>query len=235
MSEQTELDLGTSTAAEPDTGAIVADAAAVFARLAGLDEQTRIDVINALRADLHRYSPMAAHPVDCIQWLPADTVEGNAYNPNVVAKPELELLRRSITADGYTQPIVTWRDGTKHEVVDGFHRHLLGKTDPDIADAVHGRLPITVINTDRTDKADRMAATIRHNRARGEHTVDGMSQIVLELARRGKSDEWIGNELGMDPDEVNRLRVVTGLAEMFADDEFSEAWEADTDPQGTTP
>lgn len=138
----------------------------------------------------------------------------------------MRLLTRSITADGYTQPIVTWPVDGGYEVVDGFHRHRVGKEDRKIRERVRGRLPITVIRDDRVDKADRMAATIRHNRARGVHTVDGMSEIVLDLARRNWSDEKIGRELGMEPDEVLRLRQVQGLAEIFADEEFSEAWEA---------
>lgn len=124
------------------------------------------------------------------------------------------------------------RRAEAYEVVDGFHRHRVGKETPAIRKRVHGRLPITTINGDRAAREDRQAATIRHNRARGQHTVDGMSDIVVELARRGKSDEWIGRELGLDPDEVRRLRQVGGLAELFAEQEFSEAWEA-ADPFAT--
>ncbi|WP_458317905.1 IbrB-like domain-containing protein [Mycolicibacterium brisbanense] len=208
---------------------IVEMAEKLFEQLADLPVQERIDTINQLRLALHRHSPLREQPIDCVQWVSAEAVHGNAYNPNVVAAPEMRLLERSIEADGYTQPIVAWRDGhdSEFEVVDGFHRHLVGKT-PAFTERLHGRLPVTVANADRTDKSDRMAATIRHNRARGEHTVTGMTEIVRELALRGKSDEWIGNELGMDADEVCRLRQVAGIAAMFADDEFSEAWEADT-------
>lgn len=209
---------------------ILADARALFARLDALDLEQRIDTINALRLALHEHSPHRGQPVDCVLWVKADTVGANDYNPNVVAPPEMELLKLSISADGYTQPVVAWQpdesDGT-YQVVDGFHRHRVGKEDDQVRAAVHGRLPVTVINADRTDRADRMAATIRHNRARGQHTIDGMSDIVVELARRGKSDEWIGRELGLDPDEVRRLRQVSGLAEVFADEAFSEAWEID--------
>jgi len=217
---------------------IIADAVEVFARLDALGADARIDVINEIRVALARHSPLAGQPVDCVVWVPAEQVQGNVYNPNVVAPPEMELLRLSIGADGYTQPIVAWPvtdpaegeagGGTAYEVVDGFHRHRIGKEDPGVRAAVRGRLPVAVINAERTGQDDRVAATIRHNRARGQHTVDGMSEIVVDLARRGKSDEWIGRELGLDPDEVRRLRQITGLAEMFADEEFSEAWEADT-------
>lgn len=209
---------------------IVTAAADVFARLQQLPETARIDTINALRLALHAHSPLGEQPIDCVLWVPADQVAGNDYNPNRVAPPEMALLRRSIEADGYTQPIVTWRDGSRHEIVDGFHRHRVGREDPRIAQTLRGRLPVSTITTDRSGRDSRIAATIRHNRARGQHTVEGMSEIVLELARAGKSDQWIGTELGMDADEVRRLRQINGLAEMFADSEFSEAWEADTWP-----
>jgi ParB-like chromosome segregation protein Spo0J len=207
---------------------IVAAARDVFARLDQLGADARMDAINEIRRELAAHSPMAGHPVDCILWVPAEQVRGNAYNPNVVAPPEMELLKLSITADGYTQPIVAWPVEGGYEVVDGFHRHLIGKTDEQIRGSVRGRLPVTVVRAEQTGEEERRASTIRHNRARGQHTVDGMSEIVVDLARRGKSDEWIGRELGLDPDEVLRLRQTGGLAEMFADDEFSEAWEADT-------
>lgn len=224
--QQTSID----DLARPDADTVVDTARQAFAALADLDEATRIDAINRIRLALHEYSPMRDQPVDCILWVPGDRVEANDYNPNVVAPPEMELLRRSITADGFTQPIVAWPrddwgDKAVYEVVDGFHRHRVGKEDAAVRDTVRGRLPVAVIKPDRNDRADRMASTVRHNRARGQHTVDGMSDMVVDLARRGKSDEWIGRELGLDPDEVRRLRQVTGLAEVFADEEFSEAWE----------
>lgn len=232
MSEQTTID---DLLPEQRDGAdggeaaqILAEARALFARLDALDEDTRIDAVNALRLALHEHSPLKDQPIDCVLWVPADQVAGNAYNPNVVAGPEMDLLRLSIGADGYTQPVVAWPIGEDmYEVVDGFHRHRVGKEDPTVRAAVRGRLPVTVANAERTDKADRMASTIRHNRARGQHTVEGMSGIVVELARLRKPDEWIGEHLGMDPDEVRRLRQITGIAEMFADEEFSEAWEVD--------
>ncbi|MEW1699401.1 MULTISPECIES: ParB/RepB/Spo0J family partition protein [unclassified Streptomyces] len=212
--------------------AILTDAAALFARLDALDEEERIDTVNALRLALREHSPLRDQPVDCVVWVKADEVAGNTYNPNAVAKPEMDLLGLSIRADGYTQPIVAWpteaAGGARFEVVDGFHRHLIGKQDDTVRKAVRGRLPLTVIGQDRTGRPDRIASTVRHNRARGEHTVDGMSEIVIELARQRKTDDWIGEHLGMSPDEVTRLRQTTGIAEMFADAAFSEAWEADT-------
>lgn len=212
--------------------ALVEEAKDLFARLADLPDDDRIEAVNALRLALREHSPMRDEPVDCVLWVKAEDVQGNEYNPNVVAPPEMRLLQRSIMADGYTQPIVGWPvdgDGDRVEVVDGFHRHRVGKEVGAVRKRVHGRLPVAVINPARSGKEDRMAATIRHNRARGVHTVDGMSDIVLDLARRGKTDEWIANELGMEPDEVLRLKQVQGLAELFADEEFSQAWEADMD------
>ncbi|WP_051856989.1 MULTISPECIES: IbrB-like domain-containing protein [Streptomyces] len=212
---------------------ILDEARDLFAKLDSLPEADRIDVINALRLELHHYSPMRDEPVDCVIWADAEDVTGNDYNPNVVAPPEMELLELSITADGFTQPIVAWPTGdSRWEVVDGFHRHRVGREAATVRERVKGRLPITVIKPDRTAIPDRKAATVRHNRARGQHTVEGMSEIVVDLARRGKPDEWIGRHLGLDPDEVRRLRQVTGLAEMFADQEFSEAWEVDTFAKG---
>jgi len=160
-----------------------------------------------------------AHPVSNIQWVSAENVMANDYNPNNVASPELDLLRHSIASDGFTQPIVVWEVEGGYEVIDGFHRHLVGK------ELGMTELPVVVVNSDRTERPDRIASTIRHNRARGKHDVGSMSDIVQELARRNWADKKIAQELGMDQDEVLRLKQVTGLAELFAEEEFSEAWE----------
>lgn len=212
----------------PIADQLVADAEGLFARLADLDLQTRVETVNRLRQALREYSPFKAEPVDCVLWVKADQVTANDYNPNSVAPPEMKLLEHSITEDGYTQPIVSWRRDGIFEVVDGFHRHRVGKESQAVRTRVHGYLPAVVINGAREDKGDRMAATIRHNRARGEHRVDSMAEIVIELKRRFWSDEKIGKELGMEPDEVLRLAQVTGLAALFSDREFSQAWEATT-------
>lgn len=164
------------------------------------------------------------HPVSNVQWVPTDLVVANDYNPNKVASPEMKLLEVSIREDGFTQPIVVWFVDSYYEVVDGFHRHLVGKK----MGLTH--LPVVVINEGRTDRSDRIASTIRHNRARGKHQVGAMSEIVQELAKRNWSDKRIGHELGMEPDEVLRLKQITGLAELFADQDFSEAWEGDATP-----
>lgn len=203
-------------------------AAELFAELGGMERAELVQQINAIRESLHAYSPFKSEPVDFVRWIKADCVVANDYNPNSVAPPEMKLLELSIQSDGYTQPIVTWDRGDSVEVVDGFHRHRVGKESKVVRVRIDGYLPVVVIKSDRADKSDRIAATIRHNRARGKHSVEGMSDIVLELKRRNWSGEKIGRELGMDPDEVLRLTQIAGLAEMFADKEFSEAWEAGT-------
>lgn len=204
---------------------IVARAQALATEIAGLDEHEAVEVINQIKLALHAVSPMRDEPVDCVLWVHADTVEANDYNPNKVAPPEMKLLEHSIREDGYTQPVVTWEVNGYREVVDGFHRTRVGKEVAAVRRRVKGYLPVTTINLDRTERRDRIAATIRHNRARGKHQVEAMSEIVQELTRRNWSDEKIGRELGMDADEVLRLKQISGLAELFADREFSEAWE----------
>lgn len=187
----------------------------------------KVNAINKLRAMIHEISPFKEEPVDFVKWVSNETVIANDYNPNSVAPPEMKLLEHSISSDGYTQPIVSWMNGESNEVVDGFHRHRVGKESKTVNKRVQGYLPIVTIKEDREGRNDRIAATIRHNRARGKHKVDSMSEIVLELKRRNWSPAKIGKELGMDQDEVLRLVQITGLAEMFKDHEFSEAWEAD--------
>ena len=205
---------------------IVAAVKEAVAPLAALDEQDQIDAINEIKRVLHGVSPMKSEPVDCVLWVDADSVTANDYNPNSVAPPEMRLLELSIMADGYTQPIVAFLREDAMEVVDGFHRNRVGKECKSVRERVKGRLPVVAINDDRREKGDRIAATIRHNRARGKHSIDGMSEIVVELKRRNWSDKKIGKNLGMEPDEVLRLCQITGLAEMFKDKDFSLAWEA---------
>ena len=192
-----------------------------------MDMDAKINAINEIKQRLQKVSPFTYEPVDCVQWVKEELVIANDYNPNTVAPPEMELLHTSIEEDGYTQPIVVYQHDGIYEVVDGFHRNRVGKEYADIKERIHGYLPVTIINDERHDKADRIASTIRHNRARGKHRVEAMSDIVIELKRRNWSDKKIAKELGMDADEVLRLTQITGLAEMFSDKEFSEAWEVD--------
>lgn len=199
--------------------------AAQVAQLDSADLDSLVDAINTIREALHVLSPFRSEPVDFVKWVKNTAVYANDYNPNSVAPPEMELLRTSIDADGYTQPIVAMPDGDgRHEVIDGFHRHRVGKEVDSIQQRVHGYLPLVMIKDTRYDKADRMAATIRHNRARGKHKVEAMSDIVIELKRRNWSDSKIAKNLGMEPDEVLRLCQISGLTELFADQEFSKSW-----------
>lgn len=190
-----------------------------------LSLEEKVEFINSLREMIHQISPFKSEPVDFVRWVKAPLVHANDYNPNSVAPPEMELLRLSIEADGYTQPIVAMPDDGTFEVIDGFHRHRVGKECKDIQARINGYLPLVAIKSDRRDKADRMASTVRHNRARGKHQVEAMSDMVIELKRRNWSDERIAKELGMEPDEVLRLCQISGLSELFQDQEFSKSWD----------
>lgn len=183
--------------------------------------------IEEVRFRLHGRSPLKHHPVDYVQWMPSEMVVANDYNPNSVAPNELRLLYTSIKADGYTQPIVTvWDDQKgKYVVVDGFHRCYVMKTFEDIAESTNGMLPIVVIDK---SLADRMASTIRHNRARGKHAITGMAQLVFNMLAEGVSDEQICKELGLEVDELVRLKHVTGFSKLFEGVEYNKAWKMDT-------
>jgi hypothetical protein len=166
------------------------------------------------------YNDINTHPVSFVSWVDAELVQANDYNPNKVAPPEMKLLEVSILSDGFTQPIVTWkREDGIYEVIDGFHRHLVGKK------MGLKLLPVVVINKGREDKGDRISSTIRHNRARGKHVVKAMSEIVIELKNRNWKNERIAKELGMEEDEILRLCQITGLASLFKDEEFSKSWD----------
>lgn len=163
-------------------------------------------------------------PVYGVIAVPVEKIRANEYNPNRVAPPEMKLLYDSIKEDGYTMPIVCYyrEKDDIYEIVDGFHRYSVMMQYPDIYAREGGMLPVSVINK---PIEDRMASTIRHNRARGSHNIDLMSTIVAELVEMGKSNDWISKHLGMDPDEIVRLKQVTGLADLFKDEEFSRSWE----------
>lgn len=195
-------------------------------KLEGMPTETAVAAINYIRRAIHEKSPFKSEPVDFIEWVQFDEVEANDYNPNSVAPPEMELLRLSIMSDGYTQPIVTNEESGKKVVIDGFHRNRVGKECADVKARVMGYLPVVQIRASQTNKNDRMASTIRHNRARGKHRVEAMSDIVIELKKRNWSDSRIAKELGMDADEILRLCQVSGLIEVFSDQSFSMAWEA---------
>lgn len=194
-----------------------------------LSVEELVDFINEARQKIHEISPFKSEPVDCVKWVKSENVTSNDYNPNKVAPPEMKLLELSITNDGYTQPIVSWSNPEKGmvEVIDGFHRHRVGKESPVVQKRVHGYLPVVDIRTEQSSKNDRMASTIRHNRARGKHQVDAMSEIVIELKNRNWRNARIAKELGMDEEEVLRLCQISGLEHLFSDRDFSRAWEAD--------
>ena len=203
---------------------LAAQLATVIAALPDVD--TQVAALNAARKALHDVSPLRHHPVDFVEWTMPDGVRANDYNPNNVAAPEFSLLIQSIRADGYTQPVVTWpAEDTMREVIDGFHRNRVVREVDDVRASCYGYLPIVTARSGQTDTANRMAATIRHNRARGKHQVNLMTDIIIALARKGWDNIKIGKELGMDPDEVLRFKQVSGLAALFAEDQFSEAWE----------
>lgn len=185
----------------------------------------RVALLNRIRAELHKVSPFRDQPVDYVEWVPMTVVVANDYNPNAVAPPEMELLRLSIDADGFTQPIVTNQEDTTRMVVDGFHRNRVGREHDEINTALHGYLPIVQIRDRTQQRPERIAATIRHNRARGKHSVVKMTDIVLELKRRNWTDAKIAKNLGMDNDEVLRLSQIGGLADSFRERTFSEAWD----------
>jgi ParB-like chromosome segregation protein Spo0J len=201
----------------------------LIAEIENLPLEEKIEAINKIKLAIHEISPMKTEPVDCVLWVKNTSVIANDYNPNSVAPPEMELLRLSIVNDGYTQPIVSMdnNDGTR-EVIDGFHRNRVGKECKYIQERVHGYLPVVTIRESQSGLNNRVASTIRHNRARGKHKVESMSDIVVDLKRRNWSPEKISKELGMDSDEVLRLSQISGLIEMFSEKDFSIAWEAES-------
>ncbi len=189
------------------------------------DAENKMDFINDLNGYIFdAFHPRHQQPIGYVRWVPVEKVQANDYNPNSVAGNEMRLLYTSISHDGYTQPVVTVYDPTieKYVIVDGFHRYTIMRRYEDIYKLNDGRLPIVVIDKDIND---RMAATVRHNRARGKHSVAGMGKIVFDMLKNGASDEAICNEVGLEPEELARLKYVTGFAKLFANTEFSQSWE----------
>jgi hypothetical protein len=196
--------------------------------LQNLNDIDKIKYINDLRYQIHLLSPLKNEPIDYVKWEVSTNVTSNDYNPNKVAPPEMELLEISILNDGYTQPIVTWDnpDKNKVEVIDGFHRNRVGKESKIINQRIMNFLPIVTIRKEQSDKNDRIASTIRHNRARGKHQINAMSEIVIELKNRNWTNQRIAKQLGMDEEEVLRLCQISGLENIFNDNDFSSAWES---------
>lgn len=184
----------------------------------------RLALIEAIRDVLYELSPQRAQPVDRVRWVPVEDVQPNDYNPNAVATKEMKLLYHSISQDGFTQPIVTIQDPDtgKYVIVDGFHRYHVGKGMEDIRRRNNGLLPVVVIEKTMNE---RMAATIRHNRARGEHGIDGMGKLVFRMLSNGWDDADICNELGLEAEELLKLKHITGFSALFKDTEYGKAWE----------
>jgi len=182
-----------------------------------------IEEMNELLDELYKKHPLKHNPVSRIKYVPLDMVQANNYNPNAVAKNELRLLSVSIDHNGYTQPTVTIYDETigKYIIIDGFHRYFVMKTNKEIYERNNGMLPCVVLEKDIND---RMASTIRHNRARGKHSVSGMANVVMEMIQNGWDDATICNELGLEVDELVRLKYSSGVAKLFKDREFSQSY-----------
>ena len=190
-----------------------------------INAEDQISIIEEIKELLHDLSPLKEQPVNRIRWVLIDEVCPNDYNPNSVAKKEMGLLYTSIKHDGYTQPIVTIQDQKtgKYVIIDGFHRYYTAKTNADILERNKGYLPIVVLEKDIND---RMASTVRHNRARGMHSIAGMSSMVFTMLENGWSDKEICNELGMGVEELVKLKHITGFSKLFADAEYNKAWES---------
>ena len=189
-----------------------------------LTEEEQIIFFEEVKELIHEISPLKEQPVNRVKWVDINKVSPNDYNPNSVAKKEMGLLYTSILHDGYTQPVVTIYDEVKEKyiIIDGFHRYFTCKSNKDILDRNKGRLPIVVLNKDIND---RMASTVRHNRARGMHSVTGMSSMVFSMLENGWEDVDICNELGMSVEELVKLKHITGFSKLFEDKEYSKAWE----------
>lgn len=195
--------------------------------LKNMPEEDRVNELNNIREALHEVSPFKNEPIDFVRWIKTHQVQANDYNPNKVAPPEMRLLEHSIDHDGFTQPVVGWRLEQSFEVVDGFHRTRVAKESKSVRERLNGWLPIVAIQGSNTARNDRIASTIRHNRARGKHQINAMSEIVIELKNRNWTNQRIARELGMDEEEVLRLCQISGLEHLFSDKDFSRAWEAD--------
>lgn len=193
--------------------------------LKSLPDEARIEALNQIKKTLHALSPFNSQPVDCVIWVKSSQLKENNYNPNVMAAAERKLLLHSLIQDGYTQPVVaTAREENELNLVDGAHRFRAGIKDKTLADRLGGYMPVVVLNKESAGRDANIASTVRHNRARGKHQIPAMSSLIQELSRHGWDDARIAEQLGMEPDEVLRLKQTAGLKEMFADRHYSQAW-----------
>lgn len=188
-----------------------------------MKDSDKIEFLECVKAELHKKSPLNTQPVDYVRWVNVDDVQANDYNPNSVASQEMHLLYTSILHDGYTQPVVTIydKDLKKYIIIDGFHRFFTCKNNEDIRKRNNGCLPVVVL---KKDINDRMASTVRHNRARGKHSVGGMSNMVFQMLDNGWGDSEICNHLGMSADELLRLKHITGFSKLFSDVDYNKSW-----------
>ena len=196
----------------------------VTQQIAALPLPEQVEALNRVRARLHEVGPFRDEPVDLVLWVPAGDVHPNTYNPNVVYSPEMKLLIHSVDVDHYTQPIVTHHSDDGWQVTDGEHRYRVGVEVPAIHRRLHGHLPVTVTATHTAE--EHMASTVRHNRARGAHKLTGMSLIVDAMIRAGWTDDRIAQSLGMDADEILRMRQVGGVAATY-NRPYNRAWIVD--------
>ena len=191
----------------------------------GLSESEKIEYMEIVKDNINNLTSLGEQPINQVRWVDIDKVQANDYNPNSVAGQEMKLLYVSIKHDGYTQPVVTIYDKKlkKYIIVDGFHRYYTCKNNPDIAERNKGKLPIVVLDKNINE---RMASTVRHNRARGKHSVNGMSNMVFKMLDNGWQDEEICNHLGMGADELLRLKHITGFSKLFEDVEYNKSWKS---------
>lgn len=196
----------------------------LISAISSLDDSNEIEFMNAVIDEYAKLHPFKHNPVTKVRYIPINKIRANNYNPNHVAVQEMKLLHTSISEDGYTQPTVAFYDEEKDEyiIVDGFHRYSVCMRFKDINELNKGYLPIVVIEK---SLADRMASTVRHNRARGKHAVEGMSNIVLQLLKQGKTDAEVCLELGLEVDELIKLKHITGYAKLFEGAKYSNSWE----------
>lgn len=187
--------------------------------------EEKVELYNQISNELYEFLGIN-HPVLNIQLVPLDSVEKNDYNPNKVANPEMELLKLSIKKDGLTMPCVVSSDKNKFVIVDGFHRKTIVENDKDVSKSLFGYLPVSKLDK---DLENRITSTVRHNMARGTHQIELSAKLVTILKKHNWSNERIGKELGMDADEVLRLKQITGISEAFSDIEFSKSWNIDNE------
>ena len=193
--------------------------------ISNLSEYQKIEYIELLKEKLNKMTSLGTQPINRVRWVSIEDVQANDYNPNSVAGEEMNLLYVSILHDGYTQPIVTIYDEkvSKYIIIDGFHRYFTCKNNKDILERNKGMLPIVVLDKDINE---RMASTVRHNRARGKHSIDGMSNMVFKMLDNGWEDKDICNHLGMSPDELLRLKHITGFSKLFENAEYNKVWKS---------